>query len=226
MPGIKAFTHLHDLPVRIPIFPLAGALLLPRTQLPLNIFEPRYLAMINDALASDRIIGMTQPLAEDASPAANSDAPAVYGIGCAGRISSFIEVDDNRTLVTLAGIARFCVVREIPAETPYRQVEADYSPFADDLKLGHGEEVVDRQQVLTTFRAYLDANGLKTDWNEVRAASNELLVNSLSSIAPFAVAEKQALLEAPSLSARAELLVALTEMSLNRPDGGLGRQLQ
>jgi Lon protease-like protein len=226
MPGIKAFTHLDDLPVRIPIFPLAGALLLPRTQLPLNIFEPRYLAMINDALAGDRIIGMTQPLAEDDSPPANSDAPAVYGIGCAGRISSFIEVDDNRTLITLAGIARFCVVREIAAETPYRQVEADYSPFADDLKLGHGEEVVNRQQVLTTFRAYLDANGLKTDWNEVRAASNELLVNSLSSIAPFAVAEKQALLEAPSLSARAELLVALTEMSLNRPDGGLGRQLQ
>jgi len=169
---------------------------------------------------------MTQPLAEDASPAANSDAPAVYGIGCAGRISSFIEVDDNRTLITLGGIARFSVVREIAADTPYRQVEADYSPFADDLKLGHGEEVVNRQQVLTTFRAYLDANGLKTDWNEVRAASNELLVNSLSSIAPFAVAEKQALLEAPSLSARAELLVALTEMSLNRPDGGLGRQLQ
>ena len=225
MPGIKVFANLHDLPVRIPIFPLAGALLLPRTQLPLNIFEPRYLAMINDALAGDRIIGMMQPLAEDASPA-NFDVPAVYGIGCAGRISSFIEVDDNRTLITLAGIARFCVVREIASDTPYRQVEADYSPFADDLKSGHGEEVVDRQQVLTTFRAYLDANGLKTDWNEVRAASNEILVNSLSSIAPFAVAEKQALLEAPSLSARAELLVALTEMSLNRPDGGLGRQLQ
>ena len=146
MPGIKVFSNLHDLPVRIPIFPLAGALLLPRTQLPLNIFEPRYLAMINDALAGDRIIGMTQPLAEDASPAANFDAPAVYGIGCAGRISSFIEVDDNRTLITLAGIARFCVVREIASVTPYRQVEADYSPFADDLKLGHGEEVVDRQQ--------------------------------------------------------------------------------
>ncbi|MGH6873412.1 MAG: LON peptidase substrate-binding domain-containing protein [Aestuariivirgaceae bacterium] len=226
MPGAKGFERLQDLPVRIPIFPLAGALLLPRTQLPLNIFEPRYLAMVDDALAGDRIIGMMQPLSEDASPAAVTDMPAIYGIGCAGRISSFIEVDDNRTLITLAGIARFCVIREIAAKTPYRQVEADYSSFADDLKLGHGEEVVDRQQVLATFRAYLDANGLKTDWNEVRAASNELLVNSLSSIAPFAVAEKQALLEAPSLSARAELLVALTEMSLNRTDGGLGRQLQ
>ena len=226
MPGVKGFACVQDLPVRIPIFPLAGALLLPRTQLPLNIFEPRYLAMISDALTGHRIIGMMQPLSEDATPATDSDVPAIYGIGCAGRISSFIEVDDNRTLITLAGIARFCVLREIAADTPYRQVEADYAPFADDLKLGHGEEVVDRQQVLATFRAYLDANGLKTDWNEVRAASNELLVNSLSSIAPFAVAEKQALLEAPSLGARAELLVALTEMSLNRSEGGLGRQLQ
>jgi uncharacterized protein len=226
MPAVKGFDRVQDLPVRIPIFPLAGALLLPRTQLPLNIFEPRYLAMVNDALAGDRIIGMMQPLAEEAPLATDSDVPAIYGIGCAGRISSFIEVDDSRNLITLAGIARFCVVREIAAQTPYRQVEADYSSFADDLKLGHGEEIVDRQQVLATFRAYLDANGLKTDWNEVRAASNELLVNSLSSIAPFAVAEKQALLEAPSLSARAELLVALTEMSLNRSDGGLGRQLQ
>jgi Lon protease-like protein len=226
MARVKAFDRVQDLPVRLPIFPLAGALLLPRTQLPLNIFEPRYLVMVNDALAGHRIIGMMQPLAEDASPATGSDVPAIYGIGCAGRISSFIEVDDNRVLITLAGIARFCVVREIATQMPYRQVEADYSSFADDLKLGHGEEVVDRQQVLTTFRAYLDANGLKTDWNEVRAASNELLVNSLSSIAPFAVAEKQALLEAPSLSARAELLVALTEMSLNRSDGGRGRQLQ
>lgn len=226
MPAVKGFDRVQDLPVRIPIFPLAGALLLPRTQLPLNIFEPRYLAMVNDALAGDRIIGMMQPLAEEAPLATDSDVPAIYGIGCAGRISSFIEVDDSRNLITLAGIARFCVVREIAAQMPYRQVEADYSSFADDLKLGHGEEIVDRQQVLATFRAYLDANGLKTDWNEVRAASNELLVNSLSSIAPFAVAEKQALLEAPSLSARAELLVALTEMSLNRSDGGLGRQLQ
>jgi Lon protease-like protein len=226
MPAVKGFDRVQDLPVRIPIFPLAGALLLPRTQLPLNIFEPRYLAMVNDALAGDRIIGMMQPLAEETPLATDSDVPAIYGIGCAGRISSFIEVDDSRNLITLAGIARFCVVREIAAQTPYRQVEADYSSFADDLKLGHGEEIVDRQQVLATFRAYLDANGLKTDWNEVRAASNELLVNSLSSIAPFAVAEKQALLEAPSLSARAELLVALTEMSLNRSDGGLGRQLQ
>jgi uncharacterized protein len=221
MGNTVSLDSLEALPQRIPIFPLAGALLLPRTQLPLNIFEPRYLTMINDAIAGHRMIGMTQPIDDTIDK-----APAVYGIGCAGKITSFAEIDDGRMLVTLTGVARFSVVRELAVATPYRQIEADYSAFGDDLKLGHGEETVDRQQVLTTFRAYLDANGLKTDWNEVRAASNELLVNSLSSIAPFAVAEKQALLEAPSLNARAELLVALTEMTLKRADGGSLRRLQ
>jgi Lon protease-like protein len=221
MGNAVSLDSLGALPQRIPIFPLAGALLLPRTQLPLNIFEPRYLTMINDAIAGHRMIGMTQPIDDTIDK-----APAVYGIGCAGKITSFAEIDDGRMLVTLTGVARFSVVRELAVATLYRQIEADYSAFGDDLKLGHGEETVDRQQVLSTFRAYLDANGLKTDWNEVRAASNELLVNSLSSIAPFAVAEKQALLEAPSLNARAELLVALTEMTLNRADGGSLRRLQ
>jgi Lon protease-like protein len=215
---------LDSLPRRIPIFPLAGALLLPRTQLPLNIFEPRYLAMVNDALAGQRIIGMTQPL--DQQQATGKTNPPVYEIGCAGKITSFAEVDEGRMLIMLTGIARFSLVRELPSRKPYRQIEADYSAFADDLKLGHGEENVDREQVLSTFRAYLKANDLKTDWSEIRAASNELLVNSLSSIAPFAVAEKQALLEAPSLNARAELLVALTEMTLKRADGPSSRQLQ
>jgi uncharacterized protein len=215
---------LDSLPRRIPIFPLAGALLLPRTQLPLNIFEPRYLTMVNDALAGQRIIGMTQPL--DQEQVTGGRKPPVYEIGCAGKITSFAEVEDGRMLIMLTGIARFSLVRELPSRKPYRQIEADYAPFADDLKLGHGEENVDRNQVLSTFRAYLKANDLKTDWSEIRAASNELLVNSLASIAPFAVAEKQALLEAPSLNARAELLVALTEMTLKRAAGPASRQLQ
>jgi Lon protease-like protein len=224
MAHAAGLNSLEALPRRIPIFPLAGALLLPRTQLPLNIFEPRYLAMVNDAIAGQRMIGMTQPM--DDRVREKDKVPPVYGIGCVGRITSFAEHDDGRMLITLTGVARFSVISELVAATPYRQVEADYSAFADDLKFGFGEETVNRQQVLSTFRAYLDANGLKTDWNEVRAASNELLVNSLSSIAPFAVAEKQALLEAPSLNARAELLVALTEMTLKRADGGSGRRLQ
>jgi Lon protease-like protein len=219
-----SFSDIESIPRRIPIFPLAGALLLPRTQLPLNIFEPRYLAMVNDALAADRIIGMTQPLQMEKTDSWKE--PPVYEIGCAGKITSFAEVEDGRMLIMLTGIARFSMVRELPTRKPYRQIEADYSAFADDLKLGLGEEKVDRELLLNTFRAYLKANDLKTDWSEIRAASNELLVNSLSSIAPFAVAEKQALLEAASLNERAELLVALTEMTLNRAEGAPSRQLQ
>jgi Lon protease-like protein len=216
--------RLDALPRHIPIFPLAGALLLPRTQLPLNIFEPRYLTMINDALAGRRMIGMTQPV--ESNSHRHDVAQAVYEIGCAGRITSFAEVEDGRMLIMLTGISRFSIVKELAVKTLYRQVEADYSPFGDDLKFGHGEEHVDRKQVLNTFRAYLRAHDLETDWKEIRAASNELLVNSLSTIAPFAAAEKQALLEAPNLNARAELLVALTEMNLNRSENGTGRQLQ
>ena len=216
--------RMDTLPRQIPIFPLAGALLLPRAQLPLNIFEPRYLTMINDALAGCRMIGMTQPVESDSQ--SQDVAQAVYEIGCAGRITSFAEVEDGRMLIMLTGISRFSIIKELAVKTPYRQVEADYSTFDDDLKLGHGEEHVNRKQVLNTFRAYLRAHDLETDWKEIRAASNELLVNSLSMIAPFAAAEKQALLEAPNLNARAELLVALTEMNLNRSESGTGRQLQ
>ena len=215
--------NLASLPRHIRVFPLAGALLLPRTQLPLNIFEPRYIAMVNDALASDRIIGMTQPLDDQVQP---SETPALYEIGCAGKITSFAELEDGRLLIMLTGIARFSIWRELPSKKPYRSFEVDYSAFADDLKLGYGEEKVNREQVLSTFRAYLKANDLKTDWSEIKAASNELLVNSLATIAPFAVAEKQALLEAPSLDARAELLVALTEVTLKRSGSGSSRQLQ
>jgi uncharacterized protein len=214
---------LASLPRHIPIFPLAGALLLPRTQLPLNIFEPRYIAMVNDALASDRIIGMTQPLDDQTS---SLGTLGLYEIGCAGKITSFAELEDGRLLIMLTGIARFAIWRELPSEKSYRKFEVDYSAFVDDLKLGFGEEKVNREQVLSTFRAYLKANDLKTDWSEIKAASNELLVNSLATIAPFAVAEKQALLEAPSLDARAELLVALTEVTLKRSGSGSGRQLQ
>jgi Lon protease-like protein len=197
---------------------------LPRTRLPLNIFEPRYLTMINDALAGDRIVGMTRPVEDQVE--ANDARQAVHQIGCAGRITSFAEVEEGRMLILLTGISRFSIVRELAVNTPYRQVEADYSAFADDLKLGHGQEHVNRKQVLNTFRAFLRAYDLQTDWREIRAASNELLVNSLSTIAPFAAAEKQALLEAPSLEARAQLFVALTEVNISRSSNGTHSLLQ
>ncbi len=225
MPSRSRYATTADLPSRLPIFPLAGALLLPHTQLPLNIFEPRYLAMFDDALAGSRLIGMIQPL-ETPAKQTEERVPRLYATGCAGRITSFAELPDGRMLVTLTGVARFTVRNELAATTPYRQVEADYAAFAGDLEQGAGEEGVDREQLLKTFRAYLEAHDLKTDWSEITSASSETLVNSLSTLAPYPVAEKQALLEAPDLRSRAELLVALTEIDLSRKTPGSRPQLQ
>ncbi len=211
-----------DLPQNIPVFPLGGALLLPRCQLPLNIFEPRYLAMVNDAMSSNRIIGMIQP-AEEPATSLNSGGqhvPSLRTIGCAGRLTSFAETDDGRILISLTGLCRFAVAGELSAVTPYRQVEADYSAFADDLTPGLGEDDVDREALLETFRAYLDANNLNADWDEIGQASNEVLVNTLSMLSPYPPTEKQALLEASNLKSRADVLIALTEIELARRSGG------
>jgi Lon protease-like protein len=150
----------------------------------------------------------------------------IYGIGCAGRITSFAETQDDRILITLTGVARFRVLEELKVRTPYRQVAADYDEFASDLETGIGQDEVDRNLLLKTFRAYLEANNLMTDWDQIMSATNEQLVNSLAALSPFAVAEKQALLEAPDLKSRSELLIALTEMSLSATDALAGRQLQ
>ncbi len=223
MASSNRYRTIADLPDRLSIFPLSGALLLPHTQLPLNIFEPRYLAMIELALSGHRLIGMIQPLDEPQPEVGN---PKLYDTGCAGRITSFAELPDSRMLVTLTGIARFTVKSELAVNLPFRQVEADYSAFAGDLVPGTGEEGVDRELLLKTFRAYLEAHDLKTDWSDILSASSETLVNSLSTLAPYPVAEKQALLEAPDLRSRAELLVALTEIDLSRKVSGSSPQLQ
>ena len=223
MPAVANYPSIEALPRALPIFPLPGALLLPRTQLPLVIFEPRYLRMVEDVVSDHRLIGMMQPVNE---PAETSARPEIYGIGCAGRITSFAETQDDRILITLTGVARFRVTEEIKVRTPYRQVAADYAEFASDLETGSGQDEVDRNLLLKTFRAYLEANNLMTDWDQIMSATNEQLVNSLAALSPFAVAEKQALLEAPDLKSRSELLIALTEMSLSATDAPAGRQLQ
>jgi Lon protease-like protein len=179
--------------------------------------------MFDDALCGHRLIGMIQPQ-EDAGE--DMGTGRIYSIGCVGRITSFAETADGRMLATLTGIARFTVKSELMTGLPFRQVLADYSAFAGDLVSGTGEEGVDREQLLKTFRAYLDAHDLKTDWSDVLAASSEMLVNSLSTLAPYPIAEKQALLEAPDLRTRAELLVALTEIDLSRKTRGSSPQLQ
>jgi Lon protease-like protein len=213
-----------DLPAAIPVFPLPAALLLPRAEMPLNIFEPRYVAMIDAALAGHRIVGMIQP---DETKAPCTLGPSLCQVGCAGRITSFAETGDGRYMVTLTGIARFMVVEELVAKTLFRQCRVTAAPFAGDFAAGCDEASVDRGAVLKTFRDYLDAHNLEADWESVGRASNETLINALAMMAPFGTAEKQALLEAPDLRARAETLVALTEMSLAREPGNRpGRSLQ
>ncbi|MCG8447019.1 MAG: LON peptidase substrate-binding domain-containing protein [Hyphomicrobiales bacterium] len=217
-----------DVPDVIPVFPLTGALLLPRGQLPLNIFEPRYLEMIDTALASDRLIGMIQPKAalEGDNTASPDERTALCGIGTAGRLTSFQETQDGRYLVTLTGIARFKIVNEVNANTPFRQCRIDTAPYSTDFVPRNGEDTIDRSRFLKTFQAYLDANGLEADWDSVKQAGNEALVNALSMMCPYGPREKQALLEAEDLNKRAELLIAMTEMELAQGGDETPTQLQ
>jgi Lon protease-like protein len=211
MPMNVAYRGPGDLPDVIPVFPLAGALLLPRGQMPLNIFEPRYVAMVDDALAGRRLIGMIQP---DPAHRGSEAHPKLYRIGCVGRLTQFGETGDGRYLIELTGIARFTIVDEVTVTTPYRQCRVDYAPFGDDFVARKGEEAVDRKALLAALAAFLKANDLKADWGGIENAPNEALVNALAMMSPYGAAEKQALLEAPDLKTRAEILVAVTEIEL------------
>jgi uncharacterized protein len=195
-----------DLPEAIPIFPLPGAILLPRSTLPLNIFEPRYLNMVDDALAGKRLIGMIQPIDR-------ASTPAVADIGGLGRITTFAETEDGRYLITLTGIARFRVAQELTPDTPYRQVRADYSAFAHDLTPPGFEAPIDRDQLRQALRRYVDMHGFETDWSAVDEAPPEALVHAVASLCPFDALAKQALLEANTLADRCSTLIALLEMS-------------
>ncbi|HUZ67651.1 MAG TPA: LON peptidase substrate-binding domain-containing protein [Beijerinckiaceae bacterium] len=203
------------LPSLVSVFPLAGALLLPRGQLPLNVFEPRYIAMVDDSLRSNRLIGMIQPISETEAPQA---IPKLAPIGCLGRITQFAESRDGRYVITLSGIARFRVSKEARVLTTYRQCEVDYTPFSQDLQPRNGEDEVDREGVLRALRAFAIATKLEIDWDGIDAAPNEALVNALAMMSPFGLREKQALLEAPDLRTRAEVLIAITEFELAGAD--------
>ena len=208
----------------IPVFPLPGALLLPRGQMPLNIFEPRYVAMIDDAMrGGHRLIGMIQP--DEARPG-SPEKPNLYKIGCVGRITQLAETGDGRYLIQLTGVSRFRVEEELPAPTPYRQCRVTYAPFADDFVARRGEDAVDRQAVLDALTAFLKANKLKADWEGIENAPNEALVNALAMMSPYGAAEKQALLEAPDLKTRAEILVAATEIALAKDKASGDTRLQ
>lgn len=212
MPMNAVYRGPADLPATIPVFPLPGALLLPRGQMPLNIFEPRYLEMIDDSLRSGhRLIGMIQP---DTAHPGPEDKPNLYKIGCAGRITQFAETGDGRYLIQLTGVCRFRVDHELSVLTAYRQCRAAYEPFADDFIARKGEDDVDRKALLVALKDFLHANNLKTDWEGIEKAPNEALVNALAMMSPYGPAEKQALLEAPDLKTRAEILIAVTEIEL------------
>ena len=221
------YRNVADMPKELPLFPLRGAILLPRASLTLNVFEPRYLALVDHALAGDRLIGVVQPAAEAGeveSPGGKSFP--LRRVGCAGRISSFTESEDGHAVITLAGVARFAVAGEIAGDMPFRMGRVDFGPYTQDFIGGHGEEEVDRPRLIATLRSYLIANNLNADWDRINSASNERLVNTLSILSPYGPEEKQCLLEAPDLRSRAEALVALAEMELATRDDGSGTSLQ
>ena len=209
----QSYVKSTDLPQVIPVFPLPGAILLPRGQLPLNIFEPRYLNMIDDAMAGDRILGLIQPAGGPAS------LPSLTAVGCAGRITSFAETSDGRYLVTLTGVCRFRVTTELPSQAPYRQIRATYAAFESDLVAPSGEPF-DRDTFLGALKAYLERRQLEIDWETADAAPQEALINSLSMALPFEPAEKQALLESPSLDDRCLTLTALMQIDAAEPGDG------
>ncbi len=207
-----------DLPDTIPVFPLPGALLLPRARLPLHIFEPRYLAMLDDTLKTrERLIGMIQPM--ESGPAGKG---TLYRIGCAGRLTAFSETEDGRYMITLSGQSRFRVTEEVEGFTPYRRCKVTWTGFDRDLGPVESDPAFDRGAFLETLGRYFDEQGLSTDWDSLKEAEPELLINSLSMLCPFEPEDKQALLEAPSLATRRETLVTLIEFALR---GGTGEEM-
>jgi Lon protease-like protein len=202
---------MKDMPDSVPLFPLPNALLLPGSQLPLNVFEPRYLAMIEDTLQTpERIIGMVQPLNEKGT---------LFNVGCAGRITYFQESGDGRYMIALSGICRFTLQAEQLTDRGYRRATVDWSRFADDLK-SSDEVIPERDKLITVMKRYFDVMNFDADWTQIGQSGSEQIMNTLASVCPFDVAEKQALLEAHGLAKRAELLIAIMEMALHEEDNG------
>ena len=227
MAPIDRYRRPTDLPRQIAVFPLRAVILLPRATLPLNLFEPRYLQMIDDVIAGNRIIGIIQPersVSDEDSPTGNHTR--LRRVGCAGRVTAFQELDDGRIVITLTGICRFNIAREVETSDPFRTFEVDYQAFQDDFSKGAGEDQVNRERLLHVLKRYLESHHFNADWKAIGNAPSEHLVNSLSIISPYSAEEKQALLEAPDLKSRAEVLIALAEMEMAGGEGGTGTTMQ
>jgi Lon protease-like protein len=220
--GNVKYRTVADLQPAVPVFPLPTALLLPGGRMPLNVFEPRYIAMVDEVIGANRLIGMIQP-ALDGSTREDGE-PKLCEVGCIGRVTSFAETSDGRYLISLNGVCRFRIAEELAVKTPYRQCRI--MPFAADLIEDAGANEVDRSSLLKVFRQYLEANELEADWESVSRADNTTLVNALSMMAPYGPAEKQALLEAADLKTRAETLIAITEMVLAQDRDDIVTSLQ
>jgi uncharacterized protein len=215
-----------DLPEALPVFPLHRAILLPRAVLPLNVFEPRYLQMLNDVMSGNRVLAIVQPAApaEEESPVGKG--VALRRVGCVGRVTTYQELEDGRLGIALTGIARCTLVEEVATPTAYRIWRMAFDRFRNDFVAGNGEEDVDRQRLLGALKSFLEARNQRADWSAISKSSSESLVNLLAIACPYGSEEKQALLEAPTLAARADALVALAEMELAAGAGGSGSTLQ
>ena len=210
MPINNIFLSVSELPETIPLFPLPATVLFARGDITLNVFEPRYIQLIDDVLRSNRLIGIIQP-----SPGSeDTPLPELERVGCLGRVTALQETGEGNYLISLTGICRFRIVDELYVHTPFRQVTAAWQEFSEDLIANAGADKVDRPRVMATLKDFLEASELEADWAGIRKASNEALVNALCMMSPYETREKQALLEAPDLQQRAEMLIAITEMEL------------
>ena len=214
MTSISRYTGPVDVPAPFPVFPLRGAILLPRATMPLNIFEPRYLAMVDDCLRGGRVLGIIQPAERGADESPEGKECGLRPVGCVGRLTAHQELDDGRILVTLVGIARFRLVSEVATMKPYRMANPDFGPFLDDFTSRSGEDEVDRDRLVTVLKTYLERRQIRSNLKAISSASTEFLVNTLSVICPYGPEEKQALLEAGTLAERARMLIALAEMDI------------
>ena len=215
-----------DLPQQVPVFPLRRAILLPRASLPLTIFEPRYIAMIDDVMSGARVLAIVQPAASQTEESPAGKSVELRRVGCVGRVTAYRELDDGRFAIALTGIARCTLLGEVPSPKLFRTFKVDVGRFLDDFVAGSGEKEVDRQALLATLKRYLEAHRQRVDWSAISKSSNEDLVNLLAIASPYGPEEKQALLEAPTLKERAEMLTALAEMELAAGAGGSGSTLQ
>ena len=214
------FRKPEDLPQQLALFPLDGVILFPRSVISLNVFEPRYLNMVDDALGGERLIGIIQPATGEDSEA----VPQLADVGTVGRITAFNETDDGRYLITLTGVCRFDIEQEIEAGTPYRQALVNYEPFAGDFRQAQGQSI-DRGDLMKSLKTYAQLHGFQVDWNAVDGAPTETVINVAAQLCPFDAAAKQALLESVSIEERAQALVALLEWD-NAADDQNKRPLQ